>query len=486
VTLPGWDVFPNPASLPLPKVDKRIEELVFTEREYVKSLNYIVKHYIPEMDRSDIPATLRGHRSTLFGNLAKLRDFHQDQLLPELERSHQFAHRIAPIFLRHESELDMYAYYVKNKPLSDRLMAESGKFFSEKQEQIGDAMDLASYLLKPVQRLTKYALFLDGISKNLTKLTDKEEIGKAKKLIEFQLRHGNDLLAMDMIRGCEVDLRSCGKLLRQHEFIINIGRRKAQRRIFLFEKVCLFAKTKKLPSGDIYQYKNSWLTSEIGMTPVLDEPLKFELWHRRRNRETITVLPTSASVKEQWINEINALLLSQAAQIRDERMRELAELGLGAKPYLNIEGSDAITDRSIQISNIRPRMRNSVAVSSFDNFSSRISSPRNMLKRRPNSLVSTASSSESVSSPHPQLINSLNLHLFSPSSEFTSSLASPRSNISHSRSANAAPAPLRHCSGRAGIAPPQLTSLQEDESDLESDAPQTVRIKSYRQYETTV
>ena len=81
----------------------------------------------------------------------------------------------------------MYAYYVKNKPLSDRLMAESGKFFSEKQEQIGDAMDLASYLLKPVQRLTKYALFLDGISKNLSKMTDKEEIGKAKKLIEFQV-----------------------------------------------------------------------------------------------------------------------------------------------------------------------------------------------------------------------------------------------------------------------------------------------------------
>ena len=132
-------------------------------------------------------------------------------------------------------------------------------------------------------------------------------------------------------------------------------------------------------------------------------------------------------------------------------------------------------------------MRNSVAVSSFDNFSSRISSPQNMLKRRPNSLVSTASSSESVSSPHPQLINSLNLHLFSPSSEspLVSSLASPSNSISHSRSANA-PAPLRHCSGRAGIAPPQLTSLQEDESDLESDAPQTVRIKSYRQYETTV
>jgi len=66
-------------------------------------------------------------------------------------------------------------------------MAESGKFFSKKQEQIGDAMDLASYLLKPVQRLTKYALFLDGISKNLSKISDKDEIEKAKKLIEFQV-----------------------------------------------------------------------------------------------------------------------------------------------------------------------------------------------------------------------------------------------------------------------------------------------------------
>ncbi|CAG5110655.1 Oidioi.mRNA.OKI2018_I69.chr2.g5036.t1.cds [Oikopleura dioica] len=482
-TLPGWDVFPNPSNLPLPKIDKRIEELVHTEREYVKSLNYIVKHYIPEMDRADIPATLRGHRSTLFGNLAKLRDFHQNQLLPQLERSHQFAHRIAPIFLRHESELDMYAYYVKNKPLSDRLMAESGKFFAKKQEQIGDAMDLASYLLKPVQRLTKYALFLDGISKNLTKTADKEEIDKAKKLIEFQLRHGNDLLAMDMIRGCDVDLRSCGKLLRQHEFIITIGRRKAQRRIFLFEKVCLFAKTKKLPSGDIYQYKNSWLTSEIGMTPVLEEPLKFELWHRRRNRETVNYCASQfGDRKEQWINEINALLLSQAAQIRDARMKELAELGVGAKPYLNIEGADAITDRSIHLSNIRPRMRNSVAVSSFDHQSSSVSSPRDLLKRRPNSLVSTASSSESTSSPH--LINTLNLHLFSPDSSsfsFPSAQLSPPSAPAPFRSA-----PLRHCSGRAGVAPPQLTSLQEDESDLESDAPQTVRIKSYRQYETTV
>ena len=58
----------------------------------------------------------------------------------------------------------MYALYVKNKPVSDRLLAENGKFFQTKQAELGDKMDLASYLLKPVQRLGKYSLFLDGIS----------------------------------------------------------------------------------------------------------------------------------------------------------------------------------------------------------------------------------------------------------------------------------------------------------------------------------
>ena len=74
--------------------------------------------------------------------------------------------------------------YVKNKPTSDRLLAESGKFFQSKQLELGDKMDLASYLLKPVQRLGKYSLFLDGISKTTKQKT---ELLKAKKIIQFQV-----------------------------------------------------------------------------------------------------------------------------------------------------------------------------------------------------------------------------------------------------------------------------------------------------------
>ena len=69
---------------------------------------------------------------------------------------------------------------------------------------------------------------------------------------------------MDCIRGCDLDLKEHGKLLRQNEFVVITGRRKAQRRIFLFEKLCLFAKPKKTTQGgDIYQYKHSWQVMSV-------------------------------------------------------------------------------------------------------------------------------------------------------------------------------------------------------------------------------
>lgn len=72
-------------------------------------------------------------------------------------------------------------------------------------------MDLASYLLKPVQRMGKYALLLQQMMKacSKTKPTDRvfqelEDLRQAEEMVRFQLRHGNDLLAMDSIRECDV------------------------------------------------------------------------------------------------------------------------------------------------------------------------------------------------------------------------------------------------------------------------------------------
>lgn len=58
----------------------------------------------------------------------------------------------------------------------------------------------------------------------------------------------------------QVNLQEQGRLLRQEEFLVFQGRRKMMRRVFLFEDLILFSKTRRGRQGqhDIYVYKHSF------------------------------------------------------------------------------------------------------------------------------------------------------------------------------------------------------------------------------------
>eukprot|EP00062_Callorhinchus_milii_P005493 gi/632945028/ref/XP_007887829.1/ PREDICTED: pleckstrin homology domain-containing family G member 4B [Callorhinchus milii] len=188
------------------KLQHIMDEMIATEREYVKSLGYIIDHYFPEMERPDLPQDLRGKRNIIFGNLEKLYDFHCQYFLKELEHCANCPLRVSHCFRRHEEQFGMYALYSKNKPQSDTLLTSHGNaFFKNKQLALGDKMDLASYLLKPIQRMSKYALLLKDMIKECSKAQEQElaDLQGAEEMVKFQLRHGNDLLAMDAIRGCD-------------------------------------------------------------------------------------------------------------------------------------------------------------------------------------------------------------------------------------------------------------------------------------------
>lgn len=106
-------------------------------------------------------------------------------------------------------------------------------------------MDLSSYLLRPIQRISKYSLLLQDMlalagsyrpketpqeplfsssvcgesacapSVYVPDLTSGErereraEIQAAADLVRFQMRHGNDLLTMDAIQDCDVRCFVC-------------------------------------------------------------------------------------------------------------------------------------------------------------------------------------------------------------------------------------------------------------------------------------
>lgn len=80
-----------------------MDEMISTEREYVRSLSYIIEHYFPEMERLDLPQDLRGKRSIIFGNVEKLWDFHSQYFLKDLEACAHSPLSISSCFLRHVS-----------------------------------------------------------------------------------------------------------------------------------------------------------------------------------------------------------------------------------------------------------------------------------------------------------------------------------------------------------------------------------------------
>ncbi|CAK6958201.1 uncharacterized protein LOC128355238 [Scomber scombrus] len=336
------------------KLRRIMEELLSTEREYVKALGYVREHYFPELERGDVPQDLRGQRGIIFGNLEKLHDFHRHHFLNELESCVNEPFRVGRCFLRHRESLALYALYSKNKPQSDSLLINHGQaFFKQRQLKLGDKMDLWSYLLKPIQRISKYSLLLQDMMRECGPGQTRElaEIKAALEVIHFQLRHGNNLLAMDAIHHCDVNMKEQGQLIRQDEFLVTFRKKKCFRHIFLFQELILFSKTRKTNVGnDTYIYKQSFKTSDIGMTQNSgDSGLCFEIWFRKRKtQDTYTIQAVSREVKEVWTKDLERILWEQAVHNREVRMQERVFMGIGNKPFMDIQPSDAaINDRAV-------------------------------------------------------------------------------------------------------------------------------------------
>lgn len=172
----------------------------------------------------------------------------------------------------------------------------------------------------------------------------------------------------------QINVKEQGRLLRQNEFLVWQGKtgRKTLRHVFLFEDLVLFSKASRFPDRknlDIYIYKHSIKTSDIGLTAVGDSPTKFEIWFRKRKPEdTWTLQSMNEDIKNTWTDEISKLLWQQAKRNRDIRMAEMSSMGIGNKPCLDIRPSqNQINDRSISISQLEKGIR-----TAFENLTSQL------------------------------------------------------------------------------------------------------------------
>lgn len=111
------------------------------------------------------------------------------------------------LYLQRDTFYRLYSFYCQNIPRSDRLretLVDTHLFLQECQKRLGHKLPLGAYLLKPVQRITKYKLLLENLLSSSDSGSCTKELQKALDCMLIVLRCVNDSMHQVAITGFPV------------------------------------------------------------------------------------------------------------------------------------------------------------------------------------------------------------------------------------------------------------------------------------------
>uniref|UniRef100_A0A8C9FI71 Trio Rho guanine nucleotide exchange factor n=1 Tax=Pavo cristatus TaxID=9049 RepID=A0A8C9FI71_PAVCR len=300
-----------------------LQELVETERDYVRDLGYVVEGYMALMKEDGVPDDMKGKDKIVFGNIHQIYDWHRDFFLGELEKCLEDPEKLGSLFVKHERRLHMYIVYCQNKPKSEHIVSEYiDTFFEDLKQRLGHRLQLTDLLIKPVQRIMKYQLLLKDFLKYSKKANlDTTELERAVEVMCIVPKRCNDMMNVGRLQGFDGKIVAQGKLLLQDTFLVTdqdagLLPRCKERRVFLFEQIVIFSEPldkKKGFSMPGFLFKNSIKVSCLSLEENVDnDPCKFALTSRTGDvTETFVLHSASPGVRQLWIHEINQILENQ-------------------------------------------------------------------------------------------------------------------------------------------------------------------------------
>jgi GTPase involved in cell partitioning and DNA repair len=156
----------------------------------------------------------------------------------------------------------LYAIYCQNKPHSEEVWQEHGlncTFLKTIQQNLGHRLPLDTYLLKPVQRISKYQLLLKEMLKYNTRVHEKQYIERAMVSMLDVVNNLNDAMHASFIVGC-TSIKLQGRLLKRDQLQMTKYKRSSKSsmvnrlklaetsskeiELFLYEKALIICKRK--------------------------------------------------------------------------------------------------------------------------------------------------------------------------------------------------------------------------------------------------
>nr|XP_008193316.1 PREDICTED: uncharacterized protein LOC103313000 [Tribolium castaneum] len=306
------------------KINYILEEIIKTEELYIGGLEKIVHDYMPFLMK-ETPHDLIGKTTYIFGNIESIYR-NAKKFLVSLKESAQDADEIAQLFIDNVDMFELYPLYSKNKPTADKVLKEFDEFVKRRQTELKDKLGLASYLLTPIQRMGKYVLLLEQIQKELNKKQQSlEKIETAVSVIRGVMRKGNDYIAIDSIKQCEIDLRLQGSFIMRSLF--NISKpRKFVSMVFLFENVIVF--TEKLSKNtEEFKYVDNIQINDLSINIFEERPNVFHLTNFTKSKKgdpdaTYVLEAESQKIKNDWTSEIEKKLWLQLENAKELQKKQ--------------------------------------------------------------------------------------------------------------------------------------------------------------------
>ncbi|XP_049882010.1 uncharacterized protein LOC126378016 isoform X2 [Pectinophora gossypiella] len=319
----------------LSQLERVCAEIVQTENVYVEDLRQVVEGYLHIWRQESIFS--EDELTELFNNIEDIYAFNRS-LCEELNTCRLDATCIARCFVDNTSGFAVYTSYCTGYPRTmERLAAlasnnHSAREFRERQVALGHPLPLASYLLKPVQRILKYHLLLQNVVKQCasreTEYALLKMTGIAQHIDDMKRRHEHAVRVQEiqsLLYGWNgPDLTTYGELCAEGTF--RVFGAKAMRHVFLFDKMLLVTKNRE---DGILAYKSHIMCNNMMLVEsIAGAPLSFHVIPWDAPRAQLTLQARSHRHKREWTLLLKRVILENYNAVIPSHARQLVmELG---------------------------------------------------------------------------------------------------------------------------------------------------------------
>ncbi|CAG5110023.1 Oidioi.mRNA.OKI2018_I69.chr2.g4474.t1.cds [Oikopleura dioica] len=298
------------------KVDNVLSELLESEKIYIREIEEILQGYGEMIDSEsfDCPEILRGKSHVLLGNLDVIFNFHSQTFLPQLQDAFPAPAKMARVFLDFIDDFDIYSVYCQNSAKAEQICQQLGvdnAFLKKCQNSLKHSLPITAFLLKPIQRITKYQLLLDQMVKCTSTTEDEAEIVQLAlaKMLKC-VRSVND--SLQNITGYSGAVFQLGKLIKFGQVEIETKRSRVRvsmrtitRFLFLYQESLLVCK--KQENGN-YSFKLELPLESLKINEEKTKMNRFSLMSAGGRYLMVSVI--NRETKMSWISQIKRALLN--------------------------------------------------------------------------------------------------------------------------------------------------------------------------------